>query len=72
MAGPRIDSGCPEGSVQALQRGMTMADKKIAASAGSGDTETRRPWVKPRVLSLLADAAELGGDTSADGDPGFS
>lgn len=50
-----------------------MADKRIERlGAEAEDAEARREWVKPQVHDMAAGAAELGGDTSVDGDPGFS
>jgi hypothetical protein len=54
-------------------RGTAMTGKQIErASAGAEESATRREWVKPQVHDMMAGAAELGGDTSVDGDPGLS
>ena len=50
-----------------------MAGNRIEqADIVAHDGEVRREWMKPEVHDMLAGAAELGGDTSVDGDPGFS
>jgi hypothetical protein len=50
-----------------------MADEKIERpGAGAESTKTRRPWVEPKIQDMMAGDAELGGDISVDGDPGFS
>ena len=48
-----------------------MTDKQTEGAAAQG-TETRREWVKPQLHDMTAGSAELGGDTSVDGDPGNS
>jgi hypothetical protein len=48
-----------------------MADEPIE-QVGVTDREARREWVKPQVHDMIAGDAELGGDTSIDGDPGLS
>ncbi len=50
-----------------------MADQEIGgAGAVAEGAEARREWVRPQLQDMMAGAAELGGDTSVDGDPGFS
>ncbi|HEX8480739.1 MAG TPA: hypothetical protein VF650_02415 [Allosphingosinicella sp.] len=50
-----------------------MADRQVERrSAGADDSKTRLEWVKPEICDMVAGAAELGGDTNVDGDPGLS
>ncbi|HEX6375221.1 MAG TPA: hypothetical protein VFZ91_05830 [Allosphingosinicella sp.] len=50
-----------------------MADRQTERlDAGTENAQTRLEWVKPQVHDMMAGAAETGGDTSVDGDPGLS
>ena len=50
-----------------------MAGEQIAqVGVETENAQARREWVKPRILDMLAGAAELGGSNNVDGDPGLS